>query len=463
MSAQVIRPQVGPQTAFLTTEADIAIYGGAAGGGKSFGLLLSPLQYTDVPGFAAVYFRRTGPELTGAGSLWEESQTLFRIAGGTPRQTPTLQWKFRAGTILQFLHLQHESDVYTHQGKQYAAIYFDELTHFEEAQFWYLVSRLRSTCGVRPHIRATCNPDPDSFVRALIDWWIGPDGLPIPERSGVLRYFVRDGDRLAWFDSREEAAAAYPSKTSMSLTFIPATLDDNKELLAKDPTYRAKLESLTRVEREQLLGGNWNSRHMAGEVFRREWFTLVEELPARRIATVRGWDKASTEPHPQNPNPDWTRGVKVAALEGGLFCVEHVESLRGTPQKVWSRMRAAAEVDGMGVQIGMWEDPGQAGKVDVEATKRELAPYAIRVVKASLDKVSYAKPWSALAEQGKIFVLRGDWNQAFFDELEAFPGKGKDDQVDAGSLAFQLLPMSVARPVTTGTRKRANLQRQKWT
>src|SRR5436305_14925946 len=69
---------------------------------------------------------------------------------------------------------------------------FDELTHFTAHQFFYMVSRNRSTCGVRPYIRATCNPDADSWVADFLAWWIDPQtGLPIPERAGVLRYYIR--------------------------------------------------------------------------------------------------------------------------------------------------------------------------------------------------------------------------------------------------------------------------------
>jgi hypothetical protein len=161
------------------------------------------------------------------------------------------------------------------------------LTHFSERQFWYLTSRSRSTCGVRPYVRATCNPDPDSFVRRLIDWWIGEDGLAIQERSGVLRWFVRDGDDLVWGDSSEELSARFPQVDAdgnriylpKSLTFVPASHDDNTALLAADPGYRATLMALPLVDRSRLLGGNWNVRDAAGSYFRRQWFPILEQAP----------------------------------------------------------------------------------------------------------------------------------------------------------------------------------------
>jgi predicted phage terminase large subunit-like protein len=187
--------------------------------------------------------------------------------------------------MLQFLHLQHESTVFDHQSKQYALIIFDELTHFEESQFWYMVSRMRSTCGVRPYMRCATNPDPDSFVRKLIEWWIGPDGLPIKERCGVLRWFVRIQDELHWGDSPEELQEAFPGHNvkPMSLTFIAAKLEDNPALTSKDPDYDAKLLALPLVEQQQLRGGDWNARPEGGKYIRaayllRRWTTRPLEL-----------------------------------------------------------------------------------------------------------------------------------------------------------------------------------------
>jgi hypothetical protein len=114
------------------------------------------------------------------------------------------EWRWpRAGKI-KFSHLQFETTVYDWQGAQIALICFDELTHFTAHQFFYMVSRNRSTCGVRPYIRATCNPDADSWVADFLAWWIDPEtGLPIPERAGVLRYYVRVSERIVWADRPE--------------------------------------------------------------------------------------------------------------------------------------------------------------------------------------------------------------------------------------------------------------------
>lgn len=143
---------------------------------------------------------------------------------------------------------------------------FDELTTFTEYQFWFMLSRNRSLCGVRPYVRATCNPDADSWVGGLIAWWIDQDtGYPITERSGMVRWFVRVGANLIWADDPKELEGYVdPVKQQpippKSLTFIPAQVSDNKILMAGDPSYVANLMALPTVERERLLRGNWKIR-----------------------------------------------------------------------------------------------------------------------------------------------------------------------------------------------------------
>jgi len=293
----MFRPQPGPQEQFLETDADIAIYGGSAGSGKSFALLLDPVRHADNPKFGGIIFRRTSPQLTGAGSLWDEAQAIYRALGAELHKSRGLEVVFPKGGLLQLGHLQYTHTVHDHHGKQYAAIYFDELTHFESYQFWYMVSRLRSVSGIRPYMRCTCNPDPDSFVRKLIDWWIGPDGLPMRDRSGILRWFVRVDGSLEWGDSKEDLRQRFGSGClPMSLTFIPAKLDDNPELLRKNPGYRAYLESMHEVDRQRLLEGNWDARPTGGDYIKRDYFETRWHRDDPLILALSDWmDNDSNE------------------------------------------------------------------------------------------------------------------------------------------------------------------------
>ena len=292
----IIKPQPGPQTEFLRSQADFTIYGGAAGGGKTFGLLLKPLMYVDVPGFDAVIFRRTSKQFAGAGSMWDESESLYRHLGGAARSHPRYEWEFPSGSKVQFSHLEHEKNKHDHQGKAYALIEWDELDQFSQSQVFYLWSRNRSTCGIRPHMVGTVNPDPDSWVRPMIDWWIGEDGYPITERSGVLRWMGRDKDLIVWGSSPKELTDQYGEDIApKSITFIPAKLQDNAILMSKDPNYESTLKALPFAERERLLGGNWNIRSTQGIIFKDEGVNYWEgDARANRWMRqgryVQSWD-----------------------------------------------------------------------------------------------------------------------------------------------------------------------------
>src|SRR4051794_22869976 len=106
-SPTIIRPQDGPQTAFLGSSADIAIYGGAAGGGKTWALLMEPLRHVANPEFGAVFFRRTTVQIRNEGGLWDESFKLYPLIGAEPREH-VLNYKFPSGAEVTFAHLEHD-------------------------------------------------------------------------------------------------------------------------------------------------------------------------------------------------------------------------------------------------------------------------------------------------------------------------------------------------------------------
>lgn len=269
---EIVRPQDGFQMKFLSSPADIVIGGSAAGVGKTFSLLLEPLHFINkVKGFGGVIFRRTTPQIMNEGGLWDTSMEIYPFVGASPRGSKH-DWVFEYDNKLKFAHLEYEKDKLSWQGSQIPFIGFDELTHFSESQFFYLVSRNRSACGVKPYVRATCNPDPDSWVAKLIEWWIDQDtGYPISERDGVIRYFIKNGANYIWGDSFKEVeqkawyfleemvekSGLLPENFIKSLTFISGSVYDNKKLLEKDPNYIANLLSQDEDTQAQLLKGNW--------------------------------------------------------------------------------------------------------------------------------------------------------------------------------------------------------------
>lgn len=455
-----IAPQPGPQERFASCTADIAFYGGQAGGGKTYALLLEAMKWVQWPGYDAVIFRRNQKDLTAVGSIWSEAKQLYRKFGGTPREGQYIDVKWDNAAI-QFAHLHQEDDVFNYQGRQLAFAGFDEVTHFTEKQFWYIWTRLRTTCGIRPYMRATCNPDPDSFVAKLISWWIGPDGYPIPERDGVLRWTCLVGDDRKWFDSEQECKEYLVSigdvdQSPISITFIRSRLEDNKALIDAQPDYKGKnIASQDSVTRARLGDGNWLIRERSGGMFDRTWFNVIDELPdqSQWQSVVRAWDKAGTKPNPQNEDPDWTRGVKGIRLKNGQVVICDLISTRSEPGHVDALTVSTALADGPNVVQAYWRDGGQSGKVDEMHTTdllRKKCPN-VRVVweGETKSKEQYAKPFASFCDPEAnsglrmVSLLRAPWNAEFLAELERFPKpKGvngehiHDDIVDACSRMF---------------------------
>lgn len=445
---QTIIPQPGPQTTFLSSSADIAIYGGAAGGGKTWALLMEPLRHVHNSGFGAVTFRRSTVQIRNEGGLWDESAVLYPQMGADPKEH-VLSWSFPSGASCSFAHLEHDKTRFNWQGSQIPLINFDELTHFTPTQFWYMVSRNRSMCGVRPYIRATCNPDADSWVADLIAWWIDQDtGQAIPERAGLLRWFVRVGEDLKWANDPADLQqytmlnengdqVPIPAK---SLTFIPAKLTDNKALMAADPGYMASLLALPMVERERLLGGNWKIRPAAGLYFQRSWCRIIDAAPSGTI-WGRGYDLAATPPTPENPDPDYTASVLIGRTPDGRYIVGDCRTIRTTPAGVDRFTLNTASDDGYEVEISLPQDPGQAGKSQMAQMVKMLSGYIVRYSTETGDKVTRFGPFSAQAEAGNVDVLRGAWNDSWFTNLEGFPAAKHDDEADATSRAFEIVSM----------------------
>lgn len=374
-----------------------------------------------------------------AGGLYATSQEIYPHLGATSVVTPTPQWRFPSGAKITFAHF------YGWQGSQIPLLMFDELVHFSEGQFFYMLSRNRSTCGVKPYVRATCNPDVDSWVANFISWWIDPDtGYPILERTGVLRFLYRIDGELIWADIREELVEKYKANPRLckNVTFISSSIYDNIALLNKNPEYLASLNALSIVERERLLKGNWKIRPAAGLYFGRDQITIVYSVPDKIVSLVRSYDLAATVITFNNKDPDRTASVLMAKMRGGMFIILDVVRVAENASQVRERIRNTAHTDNVVYKcrkITIPQDPGQACKEQAESYLKELEGYQVVIRPVSKNKIIRAEPFAAQWQKGNILLLKGKWIDSFLTELEGFPDAVHDDQVDVASDAFATL------------------------
>lgn len=383
------------QVRFLLCEALEAFYGGAAGGGKSDALLMAALQYADVPGYAAILFRRSYTDLALPGALMDRCQEWLGGSSAHWKSTDKT-WQFPSGASLSFGYLEHENDKYRYQGAEFQFVGFDETTQFSESQYRFLFSRLRRIAGsdVPLRMRAASNP------------------------GGVGHEWVR----RRFVDADE----------SQGRVWIRATLNDNP-FLDRD-TYARSLSELDPVTLQQLLHGDWSARQ-GGGLFRREWFEVVDAVPAG-LRRVRYWDLASTEPV-SGKDPDWTVGLLLGVSDIGMFYVLDVARVRASPSGVEAAIKQKAMLDGTTIPVWVEQEPGSSGVNTIDHYVRRVLPgWAVRGHRSTGSKVERSNPVSSQAEAGNIKLVRGPWVNALLDELEGFPEGSHDDQVDALSGAF---------------------------
>lgn len=444
------------------------IYGGAAGGGKSWSLLYEPLRHVDNPGFGAVIFRSSMTQIREQGGLWDQALKLYSCyPNARPIQSPKPYWKFPSGAKVSFRQISRDAEVYDWQGTEIPCIEFDELTHFSEFQFFYMLTRNRSICGVRPYTRASCNPDADSWVAKFIQWWWDPEtGYPIPERSGVLRYFARINEEIVWGDSPAEVVqtaneAGYDVQLEKedvkSVTFIPSTIKDNQVLMKADPGYMANLKAQSVVERERLLYGNWKIKAARGLYFPRSAIPeILGEVPKDVVQWVRGWDLAATDTD-EGGDPAYTASVLLGKRRDGTYVIADATNHRYKAEKVRALVKQCAVADKAGfrrVRIRMSIDPGQAGKEQSQSYIKMLAGFSVRAVRETGSKVSRAEPFAAQWQAGNVALVAGPWNETLLGQYESFPESKFKDLVDAGSNAFnELEHMNLASAPPTENRE----------
>ena len=224
----IFKANEGPQEDFLAASETDVLYGGAAGGGKSYAMLVDPLRYAHRAAHRGLIIRRSMPELR---ELIDKSRELYPKAfPGCKYKEVEKLWNFPSGAKIEFGFLERDADVYRYQGQAYSWIGFDEITHLPTEFSWnYLASRLRTTDSeIVPYMRCTANP------------------------GGIGATWVKKR-----YIDPQPANTSFEGADGLTRKFIPARLQDNP-FLAHDGRYEKMLNALPPTQRQQLLDGNWD-------------------------------------------------------------------------------------------------------------------------------------------------------------------------------------------------------------
>jgi phage terminase large subunit-like protein len=342
-----------------------ALFGGAAGGGKSDALLMAAAQYLHLPHYRAMLIRQTYAELTRAGALMDRAMKWWLPIKGVKWNGDEKRFTFPSGASVEFGYHSHPTDDAKFHGGEWHFVGFDELTNWKtKAAFEWVRSRIRKNEGdpIPLRIIGTANPG-------------GPGHDWVKER------FIDDG----------------PMKRG---NFFPSTINDNPSLDRE--AYIRTLSSMHPTRREQLLLGNWDARE-PGQYFRREWFgpmldPSTDLWASSECVRVRWWDFAASE----KEGAAFTAGVRMARHRSGVRAIEHCESFRATPGKRDARIAQVARADGPTVTVGLEIEPGSGGIAQFLSIEKTLQSAGFRVVGA--------RPRADLGNRDAKYLLRGSEN-----------------------------------------------------
>jgi predicted phage terminase large subunit-like protein len=468
---QVVKPYTPhppspPQKTFLELDCEEALYGGAAGGGKSDALLMAALQYVDVPGYSAGIFRLTEEELNKPDSILFRARLWF---GGTAARwnEKSKAFEFPTTGAPATIHFGYgasmKSLIDRYSGPSFQFIGVDELTRWRRDMYLFLFSRLR---GVGLHLplrmRAATNPPQDETGTWVKERFVAFSEHRITGQDA--REAVREHIRGVPI-SEPRVFESPPSQEAIDMArkygrqpqgayFVPAFLDDNPGMSEEERVnYKMNLAKMDPVERAKLENGDWDAV-ASGDFFKLEWFgetAYLDEEP-NIFRPIRYWDLAATRVDEKKKNdPDYSAGALVGIDKqktGDLVVIAHMERFREDSGITEARVRAVGDLDGQQVKVWFEEEGGSAGKNNTRNFAAKVFGLGWRVEghRKTGSKSEYWKPLSSAARNGLLRLVRGDWNRAFVVELcglRADMTHAHDDQADASSGALSILtPMS---------------------
>lgn len=391
------------QALFLRSPAREVLFGGAAGPGKSWSLLMAALQYVDQPQYNALILRRTYKDLALPGALMDISHKWLDGLTVKKKQAKwndmDKKWTFPSGATITFGYLATQRDLDQYQGSQWQGIFFDELTQFIENHYLYLFSRNRNVLGDTIPLRMWSTSNPGGRGH---EW--------------VKQRFLIEGEQ-------------YGRKV------IRAWIWDNPFLNTEE--YEKSLNNLDPVTRAQLLDGNWDIV-TSGGYFQREWFGAPVPVP-EGATRVRFWDLAASPKTAGRRDPDYTAGALVS-VKDGTYYLEHIARTQSTAQEVEKLVRRTADFDKPNTTIVMEQEPGASGLQVLDYYRRTVLPDKnLRGYKPTGPKESRIAIVSSHAEAGNLKLCNGAWHNAFLDEAELYPDGAHDDQLDAVAGAIAML------------------------
>lgn len=455
--------------AFCEADFDFVLFGGGAGGGKTFAALCDNLQGVHDPLYMSAFFRTTTTEISKG--LWLEAQRLYKPIlfdeDGKPfgkahisEKEKCITFPSGAKTYFSYLELDRHADQW--YGLELAKIYFEEIQFRTWYQFNTLRSRNRTMAKVPKGIRGTCNPDPTHFSKKFASLFLDEANYPIKELSGKKAHYVIVNSELhvAW--KAEDLLAKFPEVTPLTYTYIPATVEDNAFLLERDPTYKDTLNSLPEIKRKQLLLGCWENVENTGMYFQRDWLHKATHVPLG-ARYVRGWDTANSIPDPKSGLvPDWTVGVKIAKAANGDFYICGMDRFQERPGPRDSRIISRGKRDGDDCFIVMGVDAGPGGKFQFQEFSKTVLSEGL-ICRAdptpnTRSKLTRFEPFSAACQNGLVHIVEStfepDQLEIFYSELERFDGErslGKsgifDDIPDACASGFSFLAQDRRAPI----------------